>query len=753
MKWDNIPQELKSNALWCVWKLTNGKKLPFNPHNGEMAKSNDRTSFSSYPIALNAVTDYFYMDEDGRFMGGLGLGIFNGYSAIDIDKCVIDGKPNDMAQEIIDFVGSYTEFSPSGTGIRIIFKTDTRINKETHYINNRKYGLEIYISDNTNKFVTITGNSYVASGITECDISYILEKYMRKDTIDVAISNIPRVEINEKLMNAIKFDTKLSRLWNETAPGSGSNESELDQALCNKIAYYLDGDYSSINDAFIDSPYFQSKDKLHQDKWLVRNDYRESTIKNAIKAYHENKLTRNSVEFELTDTGNAHRFYGAYKDFVRYNTDNKMWMYYNGKYWQYDVNKHLKNLVEIVIESMKQESRLIQDEKVRKAFDNNIKRMLSSVGKEALLKESQHLDGIPINNCDFNRDPYLINTKSGVVDLRDGSIRPHVKNDMMSLYIPYEVSYDTPTKWLKFLNEIQPNRPNIVRYLQKAFGYALSNLTREQCMFILLGDGSNGKSLMMDIIHSITNGYSSASNVNILMENKNNQSNLGDVAKLNGVRMVITEEPESGQKLAESKVKQLTSGLGNIVARFLYGNEFEFTFTGKIFMTANHRPIIRGTDNGIWRRVRVIPFDRVFADDEQDKDLKNKLMQEAPQILGWIIKGFALYMSEGLKSTDEIDTEIKSYRSEMDLVQRWINENCELDSSYFQSSMELFKNLTDYINANKEFAMSNTLFGRNMAKKFERARLNGVMTYKGIRIRKTTMAEGLAMTKIDEENV
>ena len=110
-------------------------------------------------------------------------------------------------------------------------------------------------------------------------------------------------------------------------------------------------------------------------------------------------------------------------------------------------------------------------------------------------------------------------------------------------------------------------------------------------------------------------------------------------------------------------------------------------------------------------------------------------------------------MSEGLKSTDEIDTEIKSYRSEMDLVQRWINENCELDSSYFQSSMELFKNLTDYINANKEFAMSNTLFGRNMAKKFERARLNGVMTYKGIRIRKTTMAEGLAMTKIDEENL
>lgn len=752
MKWDNIPQELKNNGLWCVWRLTNGKKLPFNPTTNTMAKSNDRTSFAPYSIALNAVTNYYFEDEDGRLMGGLGLGIFNGYSAVDIDNCVVKGVPNEFAQEIIDFIGSYTELSPSGKGVRILFKTKTSLNKETHYINNRKHGLEIYLSDQTNKFVTVTGNVILASDIIECDISYILEKYMKKDTT-TAISNIPRLETNDKLINAIKYDKKLNELWHSIASGSGGNESETDLALCNKLSYYLEGDYNAINDAFVDSPYFKSKDEEHKRKWLVRNDYREMTIKQSIKSYNENKVAKNNINYELTDTGNAHRFWTAYNGMIKYNVDNKLWMFYNGKYWQYDVNRHIKNLAEIVIENLKQEARLIDDNKERKRFDENIKRMLSSVGKEAMLKEAQHLEGIPVTNDTFNKDDYLINTKSGIVDLRDGSIKPHDKSHMMSNYIPYEVSYKEPKLWNKFLNEVQPNKPAVVSYLKKALGYGLSNLTREQCMFILIGDGSNGKSLMLDVIHSITTGYSASSNVNILMENKNNQSNLGDIAKLNGVRMVITEEPEAGQKLAESKVKQLTSGLGNIVARFLYGNEFEFTFTGKIFMSANHKPIIRGTDNGIWRRMRVIPFDRVFKEHEQDKDLRNKLMKEAPQILGWLIQGFQEYQKEDLISPKEITTQIADYRSEMDLVQRWINENCEVDTGYYETSIELFKNLTQYIIDNKEFQMSNTLFGRNMSKKFEKARIGGSTVYKGIRIRKMSLGEGLARTSIKEDDI
>lgn len=177
----NIPLELKHNALWCAWKLTENGKVPVNLITGGFAKSNDASTFSTYPTLLNNIHKYLKYDENGKQLGGFGLGIFRGFSAIDIDHCVDeDGNISEMAKEIINYMNSYTELSPSRTGIRIIFKTDTRIDKDYYYINNHNNGLEIYISDNTNKFVTITGNKISGDIINELDIQYILDKYMKK---------------------------------------------------------------------------------------------------------------------------------------------------------------------------------------------------------------------------------------------------------------------------------------------------------------------------------------------------------------------------------------------------------------------------------------------------------------------------------------------------------------------------------------------------------------------------------------------
>jgi primase-polymerase (primpol)-like protein len=170
-----IPEELKLNALWCCWKYIINKngdniKMPFNPLSGYGAKSNDKSTFVTYPTAMRYANNYIAYDGKKQ-IGGIGLGIFNGYSAIDIDHCVSEnGKISDMAKEIIDFCQSYTEFSPSGTGIRIIFKSKIFIDKNKYYINNSKKGLEIYISDNTNKFVTITGNKISGDEIKEIDL-------------------------------------------------------------------------------------------------------------------------------------------------------------------------------------------------------------------------------------------------------------------------------------------------------------------------------------------------------------------------------------------------------------------------------------------------------------------------------------------------------------------------------------------------------------------------------------------------------
>jgi putative DNA primase/helicase len=739
MAWNDIPEELKINGLWCNWKLTDKGKIPINTLTGKLAKSNDKSTFTTYANAIQALSSYYHIDEQGKQTGGLGLGIFNGYSAIDIDHCIDNDNISDLAKDIIDYCGSYTEYSPSGTGIRIIFKTKTPLDKSTHYINNSKLGLEIYLSDQTHKYVTITGDVLYPANIVEIDLSYILEKYMKKD---ITSSIIVESEFNINEYN----DLKLKELWNSIAPGSGSNESELDLALCSKLAYYLKGDYFAIDKVFRSSPYYKSKDSEHLTKWEIRQDYRENTIKMAIQGIQQ--ITANQNEFNLTDTGNAHKFVERYGNIIKYNIDNKMWMFWNGKYWQNDVYNNIKNYAEIVIEEMKLEAKGVSHEEVRKAMVKNVKRALQTSGKQAMIKEAEHLQDIPITNYNFDADNYLFNCESGIIDLRSGKIQSHNKDLMLSKYSPYEVDFkNEPKLWLEFLNEIFQNDQDIIRYIQRVLGYSMTSSTREQCMFMLIGDGSNGKSLLLDIINEALGSYAATSNVDILLEKHNgNTSNLGDVARLNGIRFVVTDEAKLGDKLNESAIKTMTSGIGKIVARFLYGNEFEFTPIMKIFMASNYKPVIRGTDHGIWRRIKVIPFNKVIPDEQQDKDLKFKLMKEMPQILGWLIKGCLLWQKVGLHEPEILKSAQHEYRSEMDVVQKWVDEVCLLDPNYKELSRTLFENFSNYVKANKEFQLSHTMFGRNMSKKFKKKVMSGVTYYMGLKLK-----EGNDYILTDEE--
>jgi putative DNA primase/helicase len=735
MLWNSLPNELKQNALWCCWRLTEKGKIPFDTLTGDYAKSNNPSTFHSYSQALTVLSNYYAFGEDGKMVGGLGLGIFNGFSAIDIDNCIDEnGKISDVAQEIIDYMQSYTETSPSGKGIRIIFKTNNVIDKNSYYINNRNIGLEIYISDNTNKFVTITGNAIFQSEIATVDISYILNKYMKKKNV-AFLEKIDSSYDIEQLKNALKKDAKFNKLWNSIAPGSGANESELDLALCNKLAYYLNGNYNAIDENFRNSPYFASKDEAHKKKWIQRTDYRDSTIKAAISAVVNSKQTVIISEYELNDTGNAHRFIEKFGDRIRFNVNNKKWMIWNGKYWQHDVYNHVKNFAELMIEDMKQQALMVQSEEQRQMLIKNVKRALSSSGKEAFLKEAEHIEGIPCTNADFDKDQFLFNCEDGIINLKTGELIPHDKNLLISKISPIKFSNKKPEKFLKFLNEVFNEDEQLINYMHKIMGYSITGSTKEQCMFMLLGDGSNGKSVLLEILNKVAGSYGSVSEIEVLLEKNNKTANLGEIARLNGIRNVITSESQIGDKLNESRIKMMTSGIEKIVARFLYGDEFEFFPIFKIFMATNHRPIIRGTDNGIWRRIKIIPFNVIFENDKRDKELVFKLEKELPEILGWLVEGALKWQQEGLENPAAIDDSIKEYRSEMDLVQRWIDESCEINPSYREKATNLFQNLCNYVSINKEYQISNTMFGRNMSKKFEKKRFAGATYYLGIKLK------------------
>ena len=716
----NIPAELKMNGLWCGWKLTEKGKEPFNLATGLHAKSNDETTFSSYPVLLNNLHKYLKFENDKQ-VGGIGFGIFRGYSAVDIDHCVDEnGNLTDMARDIIDFCQSYTEYSPSRTGIRIIFKTQVRINKEEYYINNRNNGLEIYISDNTNKFVSITGNKISGDTINEVDITYILDKYMKRGVFNI--------------QKALEKDEKLNTLWNKVAPGSHADESESDMALCCKLAFYLKNNESEIKKYFEMSPYFQSKDDAHKRKWFSGYDLETIRGANNFIGVVPVQPVSTGKKYDLNDTGNAHRFIELFGSDLRYNFDNKIWMIWNGKYWQYDITESVKNFIELLAERMMYESNSVSDMNERIRIIKNIEHIYSSAGKESLLKEARHIAGIPVLNADFDKNPYLLCTDSGVINLRNYNIEEYNKNQMISTSTNCEIDRrKKPVRFIKFLEEMFEGNEEVIHYVHKALGYSITNSTREQCMFILHGDGNNGKSLLLDVVYSALGGYAVTSKPQLLTDNKFGSQNSEEIARLNGKRFCAVEEVKEGDKLDEQLVKQMTSGIGKMVARFLYAGSFEFNVTCKIWMATNYEPVIRGNDKGIWRRIVKIPVPADFTGRE-DKDLREKLLQELPQILGWLIEGYEMYQLEGLEQPNIIKSATADYRKEMDIVQQWIDEYCECKPAYFERANVLYDNFRAFC-LRRDQKTNQTVFGRNLGKKFKKYNSGEGIVYIGLRLK------------------
>ena len=266
MNTQSIPEVLKRQALWCVWKRNEeNKKIPINPRNGKYGKSNDCSTFSDFETAAAVCSHGGY--------AGLGLGIFNGFSAIDIDHCIEDGKLSEMAQDIIKRMDSYTEISPSGTGIRIIFTaSDFLYDTDRFYINHQKIGLEVYVAGATNKFVTITGNVLHAKPIREAsqDLKEVLELYMGRSEKNIVPMQAPIGNEPSMLDIGLRKDRKLIAYWNGDRPRP--SESENDFGFMSKLLFWTNHDGNAAIRAFWESPYVMQKDEKHKKK-LLRKDY------------------------------------------------------------------------------------------------------------------------------------------------------------------------------------------------------------------------------------------------------------------------------------------------------------------------------------------------------------------------------------------------------------------------------------------------------------------------------------------------
>ncbi len=427
----------------------------------------------------------------------------------------------------------------------------------------------------------------------------------------------------------------------------------------------------------------------------------------------------------LTDIGNAERLVLRHGNDLHFVPAWDSWLVWDEKRWLRDETKEVERRAKDTIRSIGEESKqgLMKAEERERLF-KFAKKSESNSAVNNLIARTKAEPGVAITTRHLDRDPWALNVANGTLDLRTAEIRPHDPTDLMTKVVP--VAYDAEAacpQWLAFLGRIMGGNATLIDYLKRAIGYALTGHTSEQCFFFLHGVGANGKTTFLEILRMIAGDYATQADFTTFIEKKGDGPR-NDVARLFGARVVTSSEVGEGKRLNESLIKSLT-GSEIVAARFLYAETFEFMPTFKLFLAANHKPIIRGTDEGIWRRVRMIPFAVQIPAAEQDKDLLAKLKTELPGILAWAIDGCQLWLEQGLGLPQEVRAAVANYRAESDTLGAFIEEYCELGPALREPSKLLYQAYQQWAREGGEYQMTQTAFGRRLEERGIRGEKDG----------------------------
>ena len=748
----NIPEPMKKAPRWVLWRKIerDGRttKVPVNAKTGAGARSNDSSTWTTFEDAL-AHVDTYRCD-------GLGFMLGNGYFGVDIDHA-IDNQP--LIDEFVNALHSYTEISQSGEGIHII------CSGVLPQGNRRKGNIEMY--DDV-RYFAMTGN--VFDGLSELSdgtesVKPLFYKYLdpskkegayvfkreepTRKNYPTGVSVLSDEDVLAKALasnNSVMFSALYHGQWENLY----DSQSSADLAFCSLLAFWTNKDAEQMDRIFRTS-------NLIRDKWDTKRGevtYGEMTIAKAIdgcrdtykpSATDEVVYNAKSGEakpkkknYDLTDTGNAQRYIDTFGEDVRYNTQNKCWLIWDGKTWIRDLRQEVKNKADKLIMMMKKEAFNEPDEKKADAMWKNVKHLASSSGKDAMLKEAQHIGSTATLNSDYDNDIYLLNCENGVVDLRTGKMLPHSRELMMSKNTHIALDTDgEPENWLKALDGIFQGNQDVIGFVRRAIGYTLTGSVKEQCFFQCFGNGSNGKSVFFNTIYNLLGDYSLNAQVeSVLTRGNGNSGNASpDIARMNGARFVRTNEPNEGARFNEGLVKQMTGG-DVVTARYLYGEDFEFKPVMKLWIASNYKIVVRGTDKGIWRRQRLIPFEAVFEGKNDDKGLEERIKKELPKILWWAVKGCLEWQKEGLGMPDKIKDATEEYRDEMDIVESFSKECLRKKASAREKASDVFDAYRAWARRSNEWdGMTKAKFGLEMGKKYEKKNINGYIYYLGVQLR------------------
>ena len=443
------------------------------------------------------------------------------------------------------------------------------------------------------------------------------------------------------------------------------------------------------------------------------------------------------VTFKLDDTGNAERFVTQHGDDVRYDHSTRHWLMWTGTHWRMDDDGAAQRRAKITARAIYEEAAAaarVGNDDLAAQSSKWARASAAESRRNAMLNLAQAELPIALTHDRLNTHDLLVNVQNGTIDLATGTIRPHDRRDLLTYVLPvaYDPTAGCPT-WVNFLWRITNDDDDLADFLARAVGYTLSGLTTEQCLFFLHGRGANGKSTFVETVMALLGDLGHKARAQVLMLSERERVS-NEVAALAGRRLVVTSELSDGGRLDEGLVKDLTGG-DTMSARFLYGEPFTFRPTFKLWLYGNHKPTIAGTDDGIWRRVRLIPFTVQIPEKERDATLPAKLRAELPGILTWALRGWQDFQRHGLGTPAAVTQATAEYRSESDVMGIFLEERCRLHDGATAEAGKLYAAYCEWATENGLRPMSNVRFAKSLSERGfakDKNTANGRMEYQNI---------------------
>jgi len=701
--------DLKAQRRWVGYKSPTDK-APMNPHTGRNASSTDSATWATYAEATAAQARYRWHGV-GFVLNG------DGIVGIDLDDCLKligddEYKSSNLARYVMDIAPSYTEVSPSGTGLHIIGTgTLERAIKAT--INGD--AVEVY---STGRYLTYTDEWVNTSPKEINDISDAINEITdmveaERDSAMMKPAPVPATSSDNEHLRYVweTWRGRIDRIMQNATEGNRHNSRiKAGRLMGGALAALRQHGYDPMSD---DAAMQYIYDLLIPDQGEQRIEYR--AIEDGVRYGLTQPLTvwerRRKVEptvptvvadtptiqkdpsayYHLTDIGNGLRLVDSCAGRLCYVAEWKQWLVWDGQRWCKGDDAGVMKLAHKVALGIYDGISKEDDEKKRKELLKWAIQSESAVRIDAMIKTARPYLTIP--SAQFDTRPDMLCVRNGVVNLRTGQLIPHDATMMLTKRtdIDYDPTATAPT-WRAFLDRIFEGNGDVLQFIQRAVGYTLTGSTDEHCLFFLYGVGANGKSTFLEAMRMLMGEYYVTTSVEAMLATEYTGGATPYVASLPGMRMAMASEMPEGRRFNESLIKDITGG-GTITARHLYGAPFEFQPSHTMWISGNYRPRITGTDEGIWRRLKVVPFN-AFIPPEQRRPMAEVLdgfRNELSGILTWAVQGAVAWYDWGLPTSPTIEQATMEYRGEEDVVARFVAAVCVLQPDAMTAKHKVFE--------------------------------------------------------------